>query len=102
MKAEDASLTFMVGIAEDSPSWPMVKDMLSLVGTNLFACGGHGKGLASKLSNNYLSGLIAIATSEAMSIGLAHGLDPTVLSNVFKTSTGGSWVNSSKYLYLTF
>ena len=95
MNAEKGTLTHMVGSSEDSPDWAAIKEVLSLTGTNIFACGGPTKGLATKLSNNYLSGLIAIATSEAMSLGQAYGLDPKVLSNVFKTSTAGSWVNAS-------
>ena len=55
--------------------------------------GGPSLGLAAKLSNNYLSGLIALATSEAMNMGIRLGLDPLVLSRCFQTSSGSSWVN---------
>ncbi len=63
------------------------------MGKNIIPCGAPSLGLVAKLSNNYCSGLIAIATSEAMNIGMRAGLDKHVLSKVFSRSTAGSWVN---------
>ena len=93
--AEKATLTFMVGAAADDPLFPLLKEILSFMGTTVNPCGGPSLGLAAKLSNNYLSGLIALATAEAMNLGMRCGLDPKVLSNCFATSSGGSWVNST-------
>lgn len=93
--AEKAILTFMVGAAPDDPSFPVMKEIFSYMGSFIHPMGGPSLGLAAKLSNNYLSGLIALATSEAMNLGMRLGLDPHVLSDCFKTSSGGSWVNST-------
>lgn len=93
--AEKATLTFMVGAAPEDPTFPLLKDIFSYMGTSINATGGPSLGLAAKLSNNYLSGMIALATSEAMNLGMRLGLDPKVLSECFKTSSGGSWVNST-------
>ncbi|KAF9467452.1 3-hydroxyisobutyrate dehydrogenase [Collybia nuda] len=93
--AEKATLTFMVGAAADDPTFPLLKEIFSYMGTSINATGGPSLGLAAKLSNNYLSGMIALATSEAMNLGMRLGLDPKVLSDCFKTSSGGSWVNST-------
>ncbi|KAM0747254.1 hypothetical protein T439DRAFT_317940 [Meredithblackwellia eburnea MCA 4105] len=93
--AEKGTLTMIIGASEDDENYQKVVGVLGKMGTNLFACGGPTLGLVTKLSNNYLSGLIAIATSEAMNMGMRHGLDPKVLSDVFKTSTAGSWVNAN-------
>lgn len=54
-KAANGTLTFMAGVWEEDGHWKQVKDILSLMGSNIFATGGPQKGLATKLSNNYLS-----------------------------------------------
>jgi 3-hydroxyisobutyrate dehydrogenase len=51
-----------------------------------------GAGLTAKISNNYLSGTILLATAEALAIGVAQGLDPKDLYNVIRSSTGQSWM----------
>lgn len=53
------------------------------MGDKLIPCGGPSLGIAAKLSNNYLSGIIAIACSEAMDMGMKSGLDPRVLAQVY-------------------
>ncbi|KAJ4483469.1 6-phosphogluconate dehydrogenase [Lentinula aciculospora] len=83
------------GAAEDDPQFPLLRRIFSCMGTSIYPIGGQSLGLAAKLSNNYLSGMIALATSEAMNLGMRLGIDPKVLSNCFKTSSGGSWVNST-------
>ncbi|KAF2399946.1 hypothetical protein EJ06DRAFT_530729 [Trichodelitschia bisporula] len=88
--AERATLTFMMGCAEDDPSLPLLKDLLGKMGRHLIACGGPSLGLTAKLCNNYCSGLIAIAVSEAMNIGMKSGMDPHVLASVFHSSTAQS------------
>jgi 3-hydroxyisobutyrate dehydrogenase-like beta-hydroxyacid dehydrogenase len=85
----------MVGTAADDPTFPLLKEILSFMGSAINPCGGPSLGLAAKLSNNYLSGLIALATAEAMNLGMRCGLDPKVLSNCFATSSGGNWTNST-------
>ncbi|KAI7667413.1 hypothetical protein KC319_g6684, partial [Hortaea werneckii] len=88
--AEAGTLTFMLGIARTSPDLPLLTPLLTHLGPNLFPCGGPSLGLVAKLCNNYCSGLIAIATSEALNIGMASGMDPRVLANIFHTSTAQS------------
>jgi len=88
--AQRATLTFMIGCSEEDPKLPMLKDLLGKMGKNLVACGGPSLGLTAKLCNNYLSGTIAIALSEAMIIGMKSGMDPRVLASVFHSSTAQS------------
>ncbi|KAK1922511.1 NAD binding domain of 6-phosphogluconate dehydrogenase-domain-containing protein [Papiliotrema laurentii] len=92
--AEKGTLTFMMGLKEDHPRVSEIRSILSLMGNNLFACGGPTLGLATKICNNYISGTIAIATSEGMNLAMNLGLNPKVFSDVLKVSTGGSWVNA--------
>lgn len=91
--AQKASLTFMLGIANSVPHYPQVEALLQTMGANIFACGGPTLGLVAKLCNNYCSGLIAIATSEAFSIAISQGMDPRVLKDVFSKSLAQSCIN---------
>ena len=94
MGADKATLAFMVGCAPDAPFFPTIEGVLSMMGKNVKPCGAPSLGLGAKLSNNYLSGLLAIATSEAMNLGMRIGLDRYVLSDVFKVSTGSNYTNN--------
>ena len=90
--AEKGSLTFMLGCSETDPNISLLKSLLGLMGNPaaIFAAGGPSLGLTAKLCNNYCSGLIAIAVSEAMNIGIKSGMDPRVLANIWHTSTAQS------------
>lgn len=90
--AAKATLTLMLGASPDDPNLPMLKELLGTMGHSVFACGGPSMGLTVKLCNNYCSGLIAIATAEAMNIGIKSGVDPRVLATVFSTSTAQSTI----------
>lgn len=91
--AQNATLTFMVGCSEEDQNWPLLKSLLELVGKSIFPCGGPSLGLVAKLSNNYCSGLIAIATAEAMNIGMKSGMNPALLASIFATSTAQSTIS---------
>ncbi|KAF5328684.1 hypothetical protein D9619_011695 [Psilocybe cf. subviscida] len=93
--ASKGALTIMLGCAADAPDLPLLKQIMSTMGTNVYTLGGPSLGLAAKLSNNYLSGMIALATSEAMNLGMRLGIEPGTLQRVFSTSSGGSWVNDT-------
>lgn len=91
--AAKATLTFMLGCAEDNAHYTLLRDLLGLMGKSIFSCGGPSLGLTAKLCNNYCSGLIAIATAEAMNIGIKSGMDPRVLASIFSTSTAQSCIS---------
>jgi 3-hydroxyisobutyrate dehydrogenase len=65
------------------------------MGKSILPMGGRGLGLAAKLSNNYLSGIIALATSEAMNLGMKLGIDPKILSDCLDKGSAANWVNST-------
>jgi 3-hydroxyisobutyrate dehydrogenase len=92
--AESGSLTIMLGCSDDGSDaqYPLVYGLLSLMGNNVVPCGGLGMGLTAKLCNNYCSGLIALATAEAMNIGIRSGMNPKLLSRVFANSTAQSTI----------
>ena len=85
--AEKGTIAIFLGCREDDPNLSALQELLQLMGKDVIACGGPSLGLASKLSNNYLSGIIAIACSEAMDMGMRSGLDPRTLAKVFKAGT---------------
>ncbi|VUC37332.1 unnamed protein product [Clonostachys rosea] len=90
--AAKGTLTFMVGSSEDSPHWPLLKHLFEQMGKSIIACGAPTMGLYAKLSNNYCSAMIALATSEAMNLGMRSGMDPRVLARIFGASTAQSTI----------
>lgn len=90
--AQRGSLTFMLGCSEEDPQLPVLQGLLSMMGTSIVPCGGPSLGLTAKLCNNYCSALIAVATSEAMNIGMRAGMDPRTIQKVFSSSLAQSTV----------
>ncbi|KAL2837701.1 NAD binding domain of 6-phosphogluconate dehydrogenase-domain-containing protein [Aspergillus pseudoustus] len=86
--AEKGTIAFFLGCSEDDPNLAQLAQLLNLMGKEFIPCGAPSLGLCAKLSNNYLSGLIAIAASESLIMGMRGGLDPRVLSRVFAAGTG--------------
>ncbi len=87
--AAAGTLTFMVG--GDAEAFERARPVLQLMGKNLFHAGGAGAGQAAKLCNNMLLGILMIGTGEALALGRANGLDPAVLSEIMRLSSGGNW-----------
>ncbi|KAF2648628.1 hypothetical protein K491DRAFT_722399 [Lophiostoma macrostomum CBS 122681] len=81
------TIAFFLGCAESDPNVKRLTYLASLMGKQIIPCGGPSLGLAAKLSNNYLSGIIAIACSEAMDMGMRSGLDPRTLAKVYAAGT---------------
>jgi len=85
--AVKGTIAFFLGCSESDPNLQRISSLLSLMGGQIIPCGSPSLGLAAKLSNNYLSGIIAIACSEALDMGMRSGLDPRVLSKVYAAGT---------------
>ncbi|KAL4869858.1 hypothetical protein BDV12DRAFT_166972 [Aspergillus spectabilis] len=81
--AEKGTIAFFLGCSEDDTKMPVLKELLGLMGKQIILCGKPSLGLAAKLCNNYLSGLIAIASADSLNMGIKADLDPRVLSRVF-------------------
>ncbi|PWY88315.1 hypothetical protein BO70DRAFT_420030 [Aspergillus heteromorphus CBS 117.55] len=81
--AEQGTVAFYIGCPENDPRLGLITELLSLMGSSVTPCGMPQGGLTAKICNNYLSGLIAIGSSEALNMGIRAGLDPRVLSRVF-------------------
>ena len=83
------TLTFMVGGSE--ADLERARPVLEKMGANIFHAGAAGAGQTAKICNNMLLGILRIGTSEAIALGVANGLDPKVLSEIMRRSSGGNW-----------
>ncbi|KAE8552043.1 hypothetical protein EYB25_005934 [Talaromyces marneffei] len=91
--AKKGTIAFFLGCAEDDGNLPKISTLLRMMGKQIIPCGGPSLGLAAKLSNNYLSGVIAIACSEAFDMGMRSGLDPRVLARVYAAGTAQNTIS---------
>jgi 3-hydroxyisobutyrate dehydrogenase len=83
------TLTFMVGGRE--AQLERARPLLEKMGANIFHAGNVGAGQTAKICNNMLLGILMVGTSEAIALGVANGLDPKVLSEIMRRSSGGNW-----------
>ncbi|MGJ7532072.1 MULTISPECIES: 3-hydroxyisobutyrate dehydrogenase [unclassified Variovorax] len=83
------TLTFMVG--GETQDLERARPVLEKMGANIFHAGAAGAGQTAKICNNMLLGILMIGTSEALALGVANGLDPKVLSEIMRRSSGGNW-----------
>ncbi|PVY55768.1 MULTISPECIES: 3-hydroxyisobutyrate dehydrogenase [unclassified Simplicispira] len=83
------TLTFMVG--GDAAALERARPLLEKMGKNIFHAGAVGAGQTAKICNNMLLGILMVGTSEAIALGVANGLDPKVLSEIMRRSSGGNW-----------
>ncbi|MDN5848555.1 MAG: 3-hydroxyisobutyrate dehydrogenase [Nitrococcus sp.] len=88
--ATAATLTFIVG-GEAEPL-ETARPILESMGRSVLHAGGHGAGQLGKMCNNMLLGVLMIGTCEALNLAVAHGLDPAVVSEIMKSSSGNNWV----------
>lgn len=87
--AKAGTLTFICGGTHKG--FELAKKILEDMGSNIFHAGGAGAGQIAKICNNMLVSILMIGTSEALSMGIDNGLDPNVLSEIMKVSSGGNW-----------
>ena len=83
------TLTFMVG--GETAALERARPLLEKMGANIFHAGSVGAGQTAKICNNMLLGILMAGTSEAIALGVANGLDPKVLSEIMRRSSGGNW-----------
>ena len=87
--AKAGTLTFICGGEEST--FNKAKPILEGMGKNIFHAGPHGAGQVAKICNNMLLAILMAGTSEALALGAKNGLDPAVLSEIMKQSSGGNW-----------
>ncbi|MGL4318333.1 MAG: 3-hydroxyisobutyrate dehydrogenase [Pseudomonas sp.] len=87
--AAAGTLTFMVGGKNEDLE--KARPILAAMGKNIFHAGPDGAGQVAKVCNNQLLAVQMIGTAEAMALGVASGLDPAVLAEIMRQSSGGNW-----------
>ncbi len=87
--ARAGTLTFIVG--GPASALERARPLFEIMGKNVFHAGGPGAGQLGKMCNNMLLGVLMTGTSEAINLGVANGLDPAVLSEIMRASSGGNW-----------
>jgi 3-hydroxyisobutyrate dehydrogenase len=87
-KAEDATLTIMVGGAE--PDFARARPVLEAMGERIVHAGPQGHGSMVKLINNTLAAVNAEALAEALVLAGRAGLDTDALLEVVGAGSGNS------------
>ena len=87
--AELGTLTFIVGGNDDHLK--KVTPLFEIMGDKTFYAGRSGSGQIAKLCNNMLLAIHMCGTAKTIAMGVNNGLDPTILSEIMKNSSGGNW-----------
>lgn len=87
--AVNATLTFMVGAADDD--FALAEPILQVMAGRVVHCGASGAGQAAKICNNMILGISMIAVSEAFVLGEKLGLSNQALFDVASTASGQCW-----------
>src|SRR6202790_1324088 len=91
--AQNGTLTFMVGGAEDA--FTRGKPILEAMGKNIFHAGGPGAGQAVKICNNMMLAINMVGVSEGFLLAQKLGLDWGTLHEICTTATANSWALSN-------
>lgn len=87
--AEAGTLTFICG--GEAAHFEGAKEVLSAMGRHIFHAGASGAGQVAKICNNMLLAIHMVGTAEALNMGAQQGLDPAVMSEIMKASSGNNW-----------
>jgi L-serine 3-dehydrogenase (NAD+) len=87
--AAAGTLTFMIG--GQAATLAKAQPFFQAMGKNIFHAGPEGAGQVAKVCNNQVLAVQMIATAEAMAMGVANGLEPAVLAEIMRQSSGGNW-----------
>jgi 3-hydroxyisobutyrate dehydrogenase-like beta-hydroxyacid dehydrogenase len=87
--AEAGTLAIMVG--GDPAALEKVHPVLMAMGKRIFSLGPAGCGNIAKLVNNLISLTTNAVTAEGFVLGVKAGIDPKVLWEIVRVSTGNSW-----------
>ena len=88
--ARNATLAIMAG--GDKTAYDTCEPLLKAMGANVFYCGDIGAGNVVKLVNNMLAFIHMMGAAEAVVLGKKAGVDPNILWQAVKASSGGSFV----------
>tara|TARA_B100001094_G_scaffold333396_1_gene411430 strand:+ start:4151 stop:5062 length:912 start_codon:yes stop_codon:yes gene_type:complete len=87
--AKSGQLTFICGGEQEHVT--QAEPILLAMGSQVFYAGEAGCGQIAKMCNNMLLAICMIGTSEALQLGIDFGLDPKILSDIMRASSGNNW-----------
>lgn len=93
--AEDASLAFMVGGAQNVVHRAM--EYIEPMAGKTIAAGGPTTGIAAKICNNMMLFINLMGTAEGSQLADRLGLDPKVFWEIVSASSGHSWAQQTWY-----
>jgi 3-hydroxyisobutyrate dehydrogenase len=93
--ADAATLTFMCG--GDEVVFKKALPLLQAMGKNIAHCGAAGYGQVTKICNNMVAGVTALAVAEAFVMGEALGVNRQTLFDVMSTSSAASFILNKMY-----
>jgi 3-hydroxyisobutyrate dehydrogenase-like beta-hydroxyacid dehydrogenase len=96
--ARKGTLTIMVGGSEED--FAACRPVLDVLGEHVIHVGPTGSGHVTKLVNNLMGISNAIASMEAVAMGVAAGVDATKLLQVVNLGTGASHMTRTLYPFL--
>lgn len=96
--AEGGTLTFMIG--GDRQIYEKVKPYLEPMGKQLYYCGGTGKGLHAKLTQNLILSNLLQAFNEGIVLSTRAGVDPELMVEILSNSAARSGIVSFKAPYI--
>lgn len=91
--AAAGTLTFMCG--GTSAAFGRAKEVLDIMGKNVFHAGDAGNGQVAKICNNMLLGIHMIGTCEAFNLAEKLGLDAQTFYDISSTASGQNWSMTS-------
>ncbi len=86
--ARKGTLAIMVG--GERTTFDKLDNLWNCMGSNVFHVGDVGAGNAAKLVNNMLAFSIMMSNAEALVLGAKAGIDPQVLWDIVRSSSGNS------------
>ena len=92
--AAAGTLTIMVG--GDQAAVQAVEPIFKVLGKKIYHVGSIGAGDSIKVVNNLLLGINMAAVAEALVLGVKSGLDPQVMLDIIKESSGRSYALEAK------
>lgn len=87
--AEAGTLAIMVG--GEAAALEKARGVLETMGQKIFPVGDAGCGNVTKLVNNMISLACNSISAEGFVLGVKAGIDPEVLLEIIKVSTGNNW-----------
>ncbi|MFT4653193.1 MAG: 3-hydroxyisobutyrate dehydrogenase [Patiriisocius sp.] len=87
--ASNGTLTFIIGGKKAVVDRAI--SVLQGMGSNCFHAGDAGAGQVAKICNNMLLAILMTGTCEALKLAIDNGLDPKVMSEIMKQSSGNNW-----------